>query len=54
MKKKDVFEQLADSMGEDERIAMLNEIKEDLKKHQKIESRDSEKTAEKGKRIQTA
>ena len=39
MKKKDVFEQLADSMGEDERIAMLNEIKEDLKKHQKIESR---------------
>ena len=49
MKKKDVFEQLADSMGEDERIAMLNEIKEDLKKHQKIESRDSDKQEKKEK-----
>ena len=47
MEKKDVFEQLAEDLPDDERIEMLNEIKEDLKKHQKTEKKDEEITQEK-------
>ncbi len=49
MGKKDVFEQLADDLPDDERITMLNEIKEDLKKHQKVESKEPEKQIKKDK-----
>ena len=49
MKKKDVFEQLADNMPEEERKAMLKEIKDDLKKHRKVDEKESEKALKKEK-----
>ncbi len=49
MKKKDVFEQLADELPDEERIAMLDELKEDLKKHQKVENKEPEKQVKKDK-----
>ena len=49
MKKGDVFEQLADNLDDNERKAMLDEIKEDLKKHQKVENKDDIKKVKKEK-----
>ena len=41
MSKKDVFEQLADNLDDIERKAMLDEIREDLKKHSQVENRET-------------
>ena len=43
MSKKDVFEQLADNLDDIERKAMLDEIKDDLKKHKQVENKEPEK-----------
>ena len=49
MDKKDVFEQLADNLDETERKAMLDEIKDDLRKYNQVDNKESEKLEKKEK-----
>ena len=49
MGKNDVFEQLADNLDDIERKAMLDEIRDDLKKHQQVDNKEAEKEEKKEK-----